>query len=452
MAAGEKITLTFEGGKTMGALGDQLTLRNATHDAIAIAFAEKHAGKLCWCQEWKKWLRWDGLRWEPDRTVHTQDDIRKFLRTLNFTNDTESKKLLNQGMVKAIESLAKTDRRLAVIPDEFDSDEFLLNPPDGIVDLRTGEVTKNNPAFRMKLITKTGLGKACPVWRQFLNRVTNNRKELVDFLQIVVGSCLTGCTREHALFFLYGTGANGKSTFLDTIRWILGDYARSAPMELFIKANYDRHPTEHAALFGARMITANETEQGRHWAEARIKNLTGGDVISARFMRGDFFEFKPSFKIMLAGNHKPKLKTVDEAIKMRLHLTPFAAEISSLERDSELPRKLQEESSGILSWAIEGSQKWYETGLQVPTLVVDETDEYFQSQDVLQQWLAERCQTGPRYSANPTCLYKDWEEWANGVGENPGSAKEFSADLERNGFAAGKSNGKRLRRGLKLKE
>ena len=168
----------------------------------------------------------------------------------------------------------------------------------------------------------------------------------------MAGYALTGVTHEHALFFACGTGGNGKSTFLNAIASCVGDYHRAAPIETFTESNNDRHPTDLAGLRGARMVTAIETEEGRHWAESRIKTLTGGDKIAARFMRQDFFEYTPQFKLLIAGNHKPSLRSVDEAIRRRLHLIPFVVTIPPAERDAELPDKLESERPGILAWMI----------------------------------------------------------------------------------------------------
>ena len=185
----------------------------------------------------------------------------------------------------------------------------------------------------------------------------------------MVGYCLTGSIRDHALFFLYGTGGNGKGVLLNTCHDILGDYSAIAAMETFTASKADRHPTDLAMLRGARAVIAQETEDGQRWAESRIKALTGGDAISARFMRQDFFTFKPAFKLLIAGNHKPSLRNVDEAVKRRFNLLPFTVTISKDERDPELAEKLKGEWPGILAWAIEGCLEWQRIGLCPPNAV-----------------------------------------------------------------------------------
>ena len=199
-------------------------------------------------------------------------------------------------------------------------------------------------------------------------------------------------TTEHALFFLYGTGANGKSVFLNTIKGILAEYQKTAPIETFTDSLSDRHPTELAGLKGARLVTAVETEQGRRWAESKIKTLTGGDLISARFMRQDFFEYVPQFKLLIAGNYKPGLRSVDEAIRRRFNLIPFTVTIPPEERDPDFAeKKLQPEWAGILQWMIEGCLEWRRIGLAPPKIVTEATNAYLESEDAVRAWLEDSC-------------------------------------------------------------
>jgi putative DNA primase/helicase len=215
----------------------------------------------------------------------------------------------------------------------------------------------------MTKMTAVAPGGECPRFIAFLNEITNGDRALCDFLQRMFGYCITGSTREHGLFFFYGTGANGKSVLLNTVSGILGDYHRTAPIETFTASSVDRHPTELAGLQGRRLVTAIETEEGRRWAESRIKALTGGDKISARFMRADFFEYTPAFKLVIAGNHKPGLRSVDEAIRRRFHLIPFTVTIPEEKRDPDLFEKLSKEWPGILDWMINGAMHWQEKWL-----------------------------------------------------------------------------------------
>ena len=277
----------------------------------------------------------------------------------------------------------------------------------------------------------------CPQWRAFLDRITGGDVDLQAYLQRVIGYCLTGSTKEHALFFLYGTGANGKSVFLNTVVNIMGDYAITAPMEAFVEARGERHPTELAMLRGARLVVAVETEEGRRWNESRIKALTGGDAITARFMRGDFFQFTPAFKLIIAGNHKPHLRNVDEAIRRRLHLIPFSVTIPEAERDKNLQDKLKDEWPSILQWAIDGCIEWRRQGLNPPAAVVAATDEYVAAEDTFGYWLDETLEAADESSFVTTSdLFAAWNAWAEKRGEFAGSMKRFAQMLQTRGYRA----------------
>jgi putative DNA primase/helicase len=247
-----------------------------------------------------------------------------------------------------VDRLARADRRHAATVDQWDSDAWLLNTPGGIVDLRTGDIQAHRPDAYCTKMTAVAPGGRCPQWHAFLKRVTGGDRELQAFLSRMVGYCLTADTREQALFFLYGTGANGKSVLLSTVTGIVNDYSKSAPIETFVASRSEHHPTDLAGLQGARLVTVTETEDGRRWDESKIKSITGGDRISARFMRQDYFEFTPVLKLVIAGNHKPGLRSVDEAIRRRLHLIPFTVTIPPAERDLSLSEKLRAEWGAYL--------------------------------------------------------------------------------------------------------
>jgi putative DNA primase/helicase len=272
------------------------------------------------------------------------------------------------------------------------------------------------------------------MWLAFLDRITAGDDELIAYLQRVLGYCLTGSTREQILLFGYGRGANGKSVLISTIAGVLGDYHRTAGIETFTASIMERHPTELANLRGARLVTSVETEEGRKWAESRIKTLTGGDKIAARFMRQDFFEFTPQFKLVIAGNHKPALSSVDEAIRRRFNLVPFNVTIPPDERDPNLTEKLKKEWPGILKWAIEGCLEWQCTGLNPPEAVVAATRAYIEAEDALMAWLGERCIRDVNAWSGSTALFTDWKAWATSAGEPFGTQKSFSQKLEDRDF------------------
>jgi putative DNA primase/helicase len=349
-----------------------------------------------------------------------------------------------------VERLAKADKRLAATTDQWDAGPWLLNTPKGIVDLRTGKMRPARVDDYATKITAVAPGGECPTWQRFLRRVTGDNQELIAFLRRVCGYALTGITREQALFFLYGTGANGKGVFLSTVIGILADYHMSAAIETFTASQSERHPTDLAGLRGARLVTATETEEGRRWAESKIKVLTGGDKIAARFMRQDFFEFVPSFKLIIAGNHKPGLRSVDEAIRRRFHLIPFSVTIPSAERDLVLVEKLKAEWPGILSWMIQGCLEWQTSGLGVPEVVTEATASYLEAEDAIGAWIEECCERKPQAWETHAALFGCWSKWAEKAGEPQRSGKSFTQSLGDRGYHPDRLQGQRGFYGLKI--
>lgn len=400
-----------------------------TEDALALAFTRRYHRDWRYVAAWGRWLVWDGRRWRNEDTLAATDLIRGVCRhaALQADNPKLAAKLATSGTVGGVERLARADRRHAATTAEWDADPWLLNTPGGVVDLRTGRLRAHDRADRMTKITTATPAGDCPTWRRFLAEVTGGDADLQAYLQRVSGYCLTGSTQEHALFFLYGTGANGKSVFVNTLATILGDYAASAPMDTFMETRSDRHPTDMAGLRGARFVASIETEQGRRWAESKVKSLTGGDKISARFMRQDFFEFWPQFKLFVAGNHKPAIRNIDEAMKRRLHLIPFTITVPPERRDKHLQQKLLAERDGILAWALEGCLAWQRLGrLDPPPQVVAATEEYFEAEDALGRWLEERCVREANAKSLTAELFTDWKQWAEAAGEFVGSQRRFS--------------------------
>jgi putative DNA primase/helicase len=289
------------------------------------------------------------------------------------------------------------------------------------------------------------------LWQAFLWKTFGGNPDLVTFVQRMCGYALTGLTNEHALFFCFGTGANGKSTFINTVVGVLGDYACIAPVETFTASTGDRHPTELAMLMGARLVTAQETEEGRPWAEAKIKTVTGGDPISARRMRQDFFTFTPQLKLIIAGNHRPSVRTVDEAIRRRIHIIPFMVTIPPGQRDPKLPEKLKAEWPGILAWMVEGCLLWQKQGLNPPSVIRDATTEYLDAEDIFQLWLDECCEEDPDAWESSASLFGSWKLWAGRNGEPTRSMRRLSQALEAKGFKKKPTNKARGFSGMRLK-
>jgi putative DNA primase/helicase len=405
-----------------------------TEDGVALAFLNRFRDQLRYCHHTGAWYQWKGGIWRREETKLAFSWARQVCREVARTADAEDRlkaTLARAATAAAVERFAQSDRAFAVTSKIWDRDLWLLGTPGGTVNLRTGE---RRLAQQGDFITKAtavvpGLQTECPTWLAFLEQATAGDAALVRFLQQWCGYCLTGSTREHALLFIYGPGGNGKSVFLNTVAAILGDYCQTAPMDTFTASLGDRHPTDLAMLRGARLVTATETEEGRTWAEARIKQMTGGDPVTARFMRQDFFTFTPQFALTIAGNHKPTLKNVDDAARRRFNIVPFLH--TPAQPDRQLEDKLREEWPGILGWMIDGCSDWQGNGLVRPRVVTEATEEYFEAQDTIGRWLAERCILAPHLEEKPGGLVSDCRTWAVENGEAPPTPSQFRSALER---------------------
>jgi putative DNA primase/helicase len=430
--------------------GDSLAFSD---EVLAQAFVNKHFADLRHTALWGQWLIWDGRRWSPDEKLTTFSLARELCyEQAQQAESREAKGVASAGKVAAIERLAKCDQRIAVTVNEWDADPWLLNTPDGTVDLRTGKMREHDREDKLTKIAGIAPDWNCPtpVWTSFLETVTGGNSDLIAFMQRMAGYSLTGSTQEHALFFLYGTGANGKSTFINALTACAGDYHRVAPIETFTASNTERHPTELAGLRGARLVTAVETEEGRRWAESKIKALTGGDPIPARYMRQDFFEYTPQFKLMIAGNHKPGLRSVDEAIRRRFNLIPFTVTIPPEERDPDLAEKLRAESPGIMAWMIDGCIEWQRRGLDAPQAVREATDAYLQDEDAVSAWIDECCERNPNSFSTSAHLFSSWSGWATKNGEHVGTTKRLVSALESKGLMPYRSRQARGFNGLRV--
>lgn len=423
------------------ALADDGTARFS--DAwIAGRFIATYGERVRACDRLGGWLSWDGARWAPDemQTAHnlmskiTRHAGRIALSTIANPKEAEATARYCHGLRAVRSSLAYAafDPRVVTPLSAFDADPWLLNTPGGVVDLRTGAMAPTNPAL---LCTKVAgvtpdATLATPRWSAFLAEATGGDRELEAYLHRLVGYALTGSTREHILAFFWGPGGNGKGVFLNTIVRALGSYAAVSAMDTFVASKNDRHPTELAALAGARLVTAQETQEGRSWDEAKVKSITGGDPITARFMGKDFFTYDPQFTLFFAGNHKPHISNLDDAMRRRFHLVPFTATPKRV--DPELAEALTAELPGILAWAVRGCLAWQAEGLVPPLAVRAATEQYFADEDPMGRWLGER--TVPTVDTTATkTLYDDWCRWCAEQGERPGTLRAFSTTLRNRG-------------------
>lgn len=430
-------------------------------DAAADLFALEHCASLRYTAEWNKWHVWTGSRWEQDKKLEHFTKARKTCRRLASiaSNDpklqksagSHERRIASVKMAASVITFSRADPRIAATIEQWDADPLTLCTPGGTVDLRTGDMRephRENYCTRSAAVGPSWM--PTPTWSRFLHRVTGGDVDLQHYLARVAGYALTGDISEHALFFFYGRGRNGKGVFMNTLRGIAGDYAAVATMTVFTESKQRGHAVELAMLHGARQVIASETAEGSHWDEQRIKSLTGGDPVTANFMRQDPFTFTPKFKLLIAGNHKPKLRTIDEAIRARMHLVPFTVTIPPEERDPKLTEKLEAEWPGILQWAIDGCREWQRIGLKPPQAVVDATADYLDDQDDIGSWISERCEEGAHLRGQSSTLYASWRDWQEKAGVKHKDVKTFKADLEGRGFEWSATKSGKFFSGLRL--
>jgi putative DNA primase/helicase len=439
-----------------------------TDDGNAERLSRRHGQQLRYCYE-KGWLVWTGTHWAVDRRGELQRLAVETIKVIlaeelpNIDSLEESKNLwswakssLNNTRIRSMISCAEAKDPIPAVLEDFDRDPLKLNLLNGTLDLKTTLFGDHN---REDLITKVARvhydpEAQCPMWLAFLDRVLNRDGDLIQYVQKAVGYSLTGSTDEECVFILYGVGANGKSTFVETIAAMLGDYAMQTPTETLMMRRSDAPTNDLARLQGARFVSAAETEEDRRLAESKVKAMTGGDTVTARFLFKEFFDFRPEFKIYLSCNHRPLVRGTDDAIWRRLRLIPFLVQIPPLERDPSLkgPRgKLQTELSGILNWALEGCKLWQKDGLISPHAVREATGGYRSDMDVLGSYIADRCLEGDSFTARTGLLYADYTSWCEESGEQPWSQKALGQKLGERGFEPGKDNKGRLWRGIGLK-
>jgi putative DNA primase/helicase len=426
-----------------------------TEDGVALEFADRHAGDLRYDHDAASWYLWTGSHWRRDNTALAFSEARDLVRELSKDQKQRVRNITSKANFAGnVERYARADRSLVATQASWDRDPFLLGTPGGTVDLRTGKLREARPQDGLTKITAiVPAEKAnCPTFDKFLQDATSGDNDLIRFLQVLCGYAMTGDISEHLLAFIYGPGGNGKSVFLNTIGGLLGDYHTAAAMETFTESHHDRHPTDLAMLRGARLVTCAETSEGRAWAETRIKQMTGGDPISARFMRRDFFTYQPTFQLLIVGNHKPQLRNITDAMRRRLAMIPFVH--APPEPDHALVEKLRAEWPGILRWMIDGCLMWQAEGIKRPDIVIETTKEYFSEQDLLGQWIEERVEkTSPAESKLlGTVLYESFVCFAQLAGEHrSGDIKWFHEQMEQHGFVRTKSHGNRVYRGVRFK-
>lgn len=409
--------------------------------------------KLLW--NGSSWLAWSGGKWSEDCFGLIDMEAKALTDVLLGSKDdaTASWGLKSQSSraIRAMIEMAKSERDVVVRPDTFDRDPDILNTPTGVVDLRTGSQRTAVPSDMLALQTSVGYDPEaeCPAFIRFINEIFPD-PEVVDFVQRWCGYLLTGRTREQVFLIASGAGSNGKSTLLNIIREILGDYACNTPISTFLERDRGAATNDLAALQGTRLVLANEGNRSDALDSALVKKMTGGDPITARFLHKEFITYTPQFKPVIISNHIPEIDATDPAIWRRTLILPFTRNFNESERDADLPKKLEAEASGILRWAVEGAKTWFMQGLCPPATITNTVRAFQEDMDTVGAFIKEMCSTSQTTECSASAIYLAFDRFSRELGLRPMSSTQFGKELGKRGFEKRKSGGKILRRGLTL--
>ena len=436
-----------------------------TDSGNAERLRDRFGSIIRYCPAFKYWLVYDGCSWSKETGELMQFAIKTARDMLTqascIENETARKELVrhamqseNVGKLKAMIDVASNLEGLIITPDDLDADIWKLNCKNGVVDLKTGKLIPHKREYYMSklCLAEYNPDSHAPIWMEFLNDITGGSRKLMKYLQKAISSALSGDTSEQVLFVLYGTGANGKSTFLNTISDLLGDYAKNTPSETFMAKRVDTIGNDIARLQGARLVTAIEINEGQRLSEALIKSITGGDRVTARFLYGEYFDFQPQFTPFLVVNHRPVIRDTSHSIWRRIKLIPFTVTIPEDKKDKQLPAKLREELPGILSWALEGCLLWQKEGLEMPDEVKTATEVYREDMDTFSVFIEECCVIEEGRKVSNRGIRYAYETWCRENGDYPLGQKLFNTKMTECGFVVKRSgaNGSRDWHGIGL--
>lgn len=443
---GERIeTEPLEAGRRKrgggGANVRRLRTENLTDTGNEDRFVRRCGDRAKWFTNRKQWLVYTGTHWTAQKgdmlaLSMTREVVRDILADAIAAGDAERKALTEFALKceskpkrRALLDLAAT--QLAVDEKEFDTDPWLFNVQNGTIDLRTGKLRPHAPGDMITKIAPFDFDPKAqaPTWTAFLDRVLGGDVELLDFVQRAAGMAMAGEVRDHAFLFLYGQGRNGKSTFLNVLLEVFGEYGRQIQADIVLKRKNDEHKTEFANLLGVRAAVMNEVPKSRTFNEGALKSLTGGDRIAARFMRGDPFDFKPTHSLFFAANNRPKVDDESDGFWRRMMLVPFEVQIPLDEIDPTLPEKLLEEAPGILRWCVDGALAWQVQGLAPPARVRNASAEYRETSDNVLTFVGDACVT--RGEVSGTDLLRAYKVWCGEFSERPEGRNIFYERIER---------------------
>lgn len=454
-----------ETGEAVESNADILINANRSDEGNAECLVAIAGDDLRYCHTRRKWLRWDASRWAIDETGMAYramiDTVRaRFHAAVGIPDATQRQKFTawcigaeNAGKIESGLKSASTRTEFSTTIDYWDNDPLLAAALGATVDLKTvvHRAVRRDDHLTMRLGAQYDPAATCPRWDRFLMEVFRGDVEMVSFIQRAIGYCLTGDTREQKLFLLHGVGANGKSVFLEMLSRLLGDFAGNASFETFDANKRSEASNDLAALRGKRFVTVIETEEGRRLAESRVKSVTGQDAITCRFLYGEYFTYRPTFKIWLAMNHLPVIRGTDNGIWRRILLIPFAESFTGTREDKTLKGTLDAELDGILQWALEGLRQWWLRGLDPPQSVINATNLYRADSDQIGRWLDERCLVTPNVFLPSGKGYDNYKSWCAANGEDPVTQNKWSRQMNERGLVPNANTSTRGWHGVTLR-
>jgi putative DNA primase/helicase len=431
------IVKTESGAQAPGSLSDMGNARR---------FVERHGDKIRYVHSQGVFNVWDGTRWSADETgsimrLAKDTVLAMYMDAPSINSDAVREKFVKWALtsqsrtkLESMIALVKTEKEISVSAEELDAGKWLLNTRNCTIDMEKWEVSDHD---REQLLTRRlnfdfDMKAKCPTWERFIKRIMGDDMELVTYLQRAVGYTLTGDTSEQCMFFMYGGGKNGKSTFVEVLMTLMKEYTVKTPSDTLMQKDRGSVSNDIARLAGKRLVVASETDEGQRLSESALKDLTGGDKITARYLHHEFFEFWPSFKLWMFGNHKPLVRGTDAGIWRRIRLIPFTVTITKEEQDSHLREKLEGELPGILNWALLGLRDWQKNGLGEPHAVREATAEYRSEMDVIGTFIADI--TKPEGTISIPALYQFYENWCSDNGERALSQRVFGLRLKERGI------------------
>lgn len=430
---------------------DQTTTHTDDHNALRLV--EEHGERLRYCADRGRWYVWDGAQWKDQpagggAAREIAKDVARTMPTLEKSDVAWRRKSLSDRGISSTLAMASTIAQIAITYNELDAHPWELNTPAGIVDLRTGVLHPHDPAKLHSLITRCAPGRSdgSPVWNDFLATTFGADAATIAYVQRLVGYSAVGEVGAHVLPFCHGSGGNGKGVFLEAAQAVLGDYGTAAPPGFLMTKANAAHETEIASLSGKRMVVCSEVNESDRFDEAKVKQLTGGDTITARFMRADHFTFTPTHQLWLMGNTQPEVRTGGRSFWRRLRLLAFDHEVPEADRVDGLQEILADEHGGaVLAWIIAGAVDYANGGLRDPDSVRAATEAYKGEQDTVEMFLAERCTRpdDPTMRVKVSALRGAYERWCAELGEQTISAKALTQRLQRQGIVSARDKNAR---------